>query len=445
MFEPLRFLHVADVGLDQPLGDVGLLPDPFRQLAEDATLIAFDQMVACAISRNVDCVLLAGNTFHEADQSPRARLNLVHGLGQLKDHDISVFVLPGPHDPEWAWRSIPNLPGNVTLLTSGDAEEGEPEIPVAILREGRVIATVTAGTLAQLSAEHETAIKSNGSVRSQPFRVGMLAAWPSEPISHSAEAVDLAGHLSPRGCDYLAVPISEPSQNRLGWSFEAGQTNNAKAGIAHYPGRLQALSERETGPHGGTLIEVDAGGEIRGTFLPLACVRRLRFETPIPPDATLEHIVETMCLQLEAETPQAGEQAWFITWMLSCCESLCGLSHDPQFQTQLIDSLPGCLGENDSIRIHHQVRFQESPALMEDRNPFADLLRLYREALGDSPADDPETFQWLRDAVMSDVRNLVDADWQARLMPLVARLDADDVLAKARGLGSDWFSKGADD
>lgn len=456
MFEPLRFLHVADAGLDQPLGDLGPLSEPWQSLVEDAALIAFEQMIAGAISENVDCVLLAGNTFHEADQSLRARLKLLDGLGKLNEHDISVFVLPGPRDPASAWRDIPNLPGNVTLLTSGEADDEESQIPVAILREGRVIATITAGTLSQLSAESEAdsgpeshtvgpVPSENGHPRSSPFRMGMLTAWPARPLPQNAAGHELADQLSACGCDYLAVPESDPSARQSGWWFEAGLTLNTRDGIAHHPGRLQAISARETGPHGATLIEVDTNGEIRGTFLPFACVRRLRLEVPVEPNATLEDIAEAMSRRLLEETEQAGEHAWFVTWILQGGGTFFESLGDLDLQSQLIDALPDSQGPNGCVSIHHRLQFQESPPPMADEEAVTDLERLYREALDNLLADDPAVIQLMSHAALSDITQLKDAHWRERLLPLVVELDPNAVMAKARSLGREWFREGSDD
>ena len=328
MFEPLRFLHVADAGLDQPLRDVGSLSPASRRLAEEATLAAFAQMVEGAIDRSVNFVLLAGNTFCEADRSLPARLRLLNGLQKLREHEIAVFVLPGRRDPASAWRAIPHLPPNVTVLTADESDEEEAATPVAMIREGRVIATITSGTLAQLSVgtgppssaedspEKETAVgptpSTNGRTAPTPFRVGLLAAWPNEP----ADDAQLAERLSACDCDYLAVPVSDGEARRLGWSFEAGQTLNTDAGIAHHPGRLQADLSPGNRTARGDAHRSGQGRRNPRHFSPLCRRQAVGISLPIEPDATLEELAQAMRSRLEEETAQAGEHAWFVTWIL---------------------------------------------------------------------------------------------------------------------------------
>lgn len=447
MFEPLRFLHAAEAALDVPLGDLPSLPDELRNLAEDATLLTFDRLVEKAISLKVDFLLLTGSTFREADQSLRARLHLLSGLGQLDEHGISVFVLPGPDDPESAWQDLPDLPANVTVL----AKDDELDVPVAVIREDRVIATITATSLSRTTppSEAEGAYdredvgpQSAGrdSIRSAPFRIGLLTEWPPECFPANADEHELGRQLSTLECDYLAVPDCDLKANARGWRFQSGQTVNTKDGIAHHPGRLQGLSERETGPHGATLIEVDKQGRIRGTFQPFAAVRRLRLEVPIPPEASVEDIAQEMISLLDAEKPAVNEQGWFITWILTGSGAALELLKARPAQAELLDLLPSESDRDQAISLHHQLRFQETSAPIGEAESSSDLARLYRESLGAALANDLGLFSNLADRVLSGLGDLGPEDWQDRLAPWVRDLDTGDILARAYALGREWFA-----
>ncbi len=442
MFEPLCFLHVADAGLDRPLRDVGPAGSAARRLADDATRIAFAQMIDGAIHRHVDFVLLAGNTFWESDRSLRARLELVAGLERLEEHGISVFVLPGRSDPISAWRAIPNLPNNVTLLAAEESDEDEPTTPVAMLRDGRVIATITPGSLAQLSGTSQPALpadesrppSANGQARPTPFRVGLLTDWPAE-----RSATPLAEELSDCDCDYLAVPAADRQARRSGWVFEAGATLDTRAGIAHHPGRLQAISPKETGPHGATLIEVDQAGKIRGTFLPFASVRRLEFCRSIAADATPEELAAAMQAQLNAETAQAGEQGWFVTWILKGTGAFFESLQEPDRQAAFLEALPQSPADHPDIQVEHRLRLEHSFAGQEHAS--SELERLFQEALKNTWADAAEPS--LMEEVFADLRELDNPEWRARLICLVDDLDPQEILTSARELGHDWFGEAA--
>ncbi len=458
MFEPLRFLHVADAKLDQPLKDTGPLSAVMQKSAEEASLIAFDQMIEGAISQNVDFVLLAGGTFCEADQSLRARLRLLSGLHLLNEHNIEVFVLPGASDPASAWRGIPDVPQNVSLLTVNEPNESEVADSVAIVREGRVIATLTAGTLVQLAnakpeipREFKTSSNgeatkpvpgTNGHSPKTPFRVGLLTAWAEHPVCESEEIVQ---NLSACQCDYLAMTPSDSHAHQIGWRFSAGQTLNTKMGIAHHPGSLQALNAEETGAHGATLIEVNQQGEIRGTFLPFAAAKRLRFLVPIDPQATLEEVTTSMRSLLKEETVQLGEQAWFADWVLQGTGEFFEALQDPFLQEKLLEPLPESPAEQHQIPIHHRLRYQASPVPLGQEEAKGDLERLYQESLESRLAEDPDLLLSLVEELQAEVVRFDHPEGTPRLQPLAAQIQLAHVSALSRSLGQEWFGDPADD
>jgi hypothetical protein len=442
MIEPLRFLHIADAALDVPLGDLTSLSEDLQSLAEDATLLAFDQAIQEAVARKVDFVLLTGSTFREDHQSLRARLGLISGLEELDELGISVFVLPGSLDPEPAWRDIPNLPANVTLL----AMDEESETPVAVLRAGRVIATISAIGFSRTnpipnSEGIDAKTSKSDSTRSTPFRIGLLAEWPETTLSVNTDKQELGRLLSMLDCDYLAVPLFEQRARPRSGDLEAGQTIATKHGIAHHPGRLQALSERETGPHGASLIEVDKQGQIRRTFLPLAAIRRLRLEVPVPPHGAVEDIAQAMLSQLIGEKPLANEQAWFITWVLKGSGAgLESLKARP-LQTDLLDLLPQKTAGDQRVSLHHQLRVQEIQGPIGDDDSLGELERLYRQTLDATLATGLGLFQTLANRVLSGLGDLGPENWQDRLADLVREVDPGDVSIRAHALGREWFAE----
>ncbi len=107
-FAPLRFLHAADVRLDQAIGEIPKLPPRLASIVQDATRAAFDRLIALAIEHEVDFVLLAGNTFVEADKSLAGRLALLDAFEQLNKSDIRRSCCPD--------RSTPSTPGSKSLI-----------------------------------------------------------------------------------------------------------------------------------------------------------------------------------------------------------------------------------------------------------------------------------------------------------------------------------------
>ena len=136
-FESLQFVHAANLYLDRQLKGTGPVPDHLQEILEDATIGAFEQVISTCVENQVDFLLLTGNSFDEAEKSLRARVALRDGFCRLAEEHIRVFVTPGRIDSADAWRAVPRLPGNVTLLLHRCEE------PVAVIRNERVIATIT--------------------------------------------------------------------------------------------------------------------------------------------------------------------------------------------------------------------------------------------------------------------------------------------------------------
>lgn len=170
-FEPQRFIHAANFRLDVPVSvqTTETLTDELRFAFEDATLHAFDEVIDACIRRDVDFLLLSGNVFIEADRSLRARLTLLKGFGRLDEHHIHVFVLPGDADPPEAWRSIPELPENVTVCYSSSPE------PMELYLKEQLSTTVSASMWLGEVDDFGIRVISKGGAGVQPFRIGVVS------------------------------------------------------------------------------------------------------------------------------------------------------------------------------------------------------------------------------------------------------------------------------
>jgi len=183
-------------------------------------------------------------------------------------------------DPLDAWRQIPDLPENVTLL------EGGPRGVVAVKRDDKVVARV--GTELVMPARKKARTLRDelrsASQRAVPFKIGVLASggelddatlqdWYPEGqpnvaafgTNHDARSAnsDAAGEGGRVvAVDYVALG-----------GGSARRTLARRRGIAHDPGPLQGRGPQQSGPRGCTLVTVEADGTLRCDFLPAASVR----------------------------------------------------------------------------------------------------------------------------------------------------------------------------
>jgi DNA repair protein SbcD/Mre11 len=455
-FEPLRFLHAANARLDQAIGETFPLPPRVASIVQDATRAAFERLIGLALDRKVDFLLLAGNTFVEAEHSLAARLALVDGLEQLAQESIRVFVLPGPLDPVDAWQQIPDLPTNVTIL------DGTSKGPVAFKREGKSIARI--GTSPRLphrkgrrASERELRSESQ---RPVPFAIGVLAT--------SADADDariLDAWSAGQEANYSTVAVNEavsgrPSDEILDspvdyLAFGAGRARRTFAkrkGIAHDPGSVQGCHPRETGPRGATLVGVESDGTVHCDFVPTASVRWERFSIPVdaaplnaatPLNATtVRHDLLRRCRTLlEEKRGETSENACIVEWVLrgtaAALEPFDAASCR-QFGQELNEAslLSGAEAVVHSLVIHAE------PETIGTRPGDDPLHADFAEALAAGHHGLPSVFASSL-AELAAPNQEWSQEWAARLQALALEAEQGAIDSHAQRFGSKLFRKAA--
>ena len=169
--KPLRLLHAANLQLDCPLRGIGHLNDEIREIVDVATLTAFDRLVTVSIDKDVDALLITGNTFDAHYASLAADVSLREGFGRLAERHIPVFVTPGTLDPVAAWNELPRMPDNVTFFSDIN------DVPVDLTDHGHLLATLFPVTADTSVEPEELANISQGRTNpkgDRPFSVGLL-------------------------------------------------------------------------------------------------------------------------------------------------------------------------------------------------------------------------------------------------------------------------------
>lgn len=115
-FRPMRFLHAAGLMLERPLLETGELAGDLAKTAAHATLFAWERLVDLAIAKDVDFVLLTGETFDFREASLAAEVAFRQGAQRLDAKEIPLIIAPGQLDSASGWAAIPALPENVTLF-----------------------------------------------------------------------------------------------------------------------------------------------------------------------------------------------------------------------------------------------------------------------------------------------------------------------------------------
>ncbi|PDO09595.1 MAG: hypothetical protein BLM47_11875 [Candidatus Reconcilbacillus cellulovorans] len=302
--KPFRFVHAADLHLDSPFSGVGPLPERLRERVFRSTFRAWDRIVALAIERQADAVLLAGDVFDSAERSLRARLRFLRGLERLADRGVPVFVVCGNHDPLETVRGGLSWPDNVVVFGADRAEE------VPVDRPGRgTVATVHGVSFAAPAVTDNLArLFSRG--RLDVCQVGLLHANVDGQPGHDPYAPCRLSDLLAARLDYWA--LGHIHDRRVLWEGPP----------IVYPGNPQGRNVKETGAKGCYWVEADESGQMTLSFCPTDDVRWFDVAVPLDGVSSLAGLRERLRERLNAVREEADGRGAIVRLTLTGRTSL---------------------------------------------------------------------------------------------------------------------------
>lgn len=374
-FEPLRFVHAANVFLDSPLGlspAFDSLDESLQRAIEDATLSAFANVVDHCIDRDVDFLLLGGNTFVETEYSLPARIALRNAWQQLAEAGIRLYVLPGTFDPPEAWTRIPEMPGCVTVLNRADTE------PLAVLRNGQLIAAIA------MANPIDRDDPSQSGEATGPFRIGL---GPLD-VDGSPLKLDtvLPSRLPAGFSPYQQVARPNTARlaellesNRLDYLAVAGIANRlllrSDSGLIHHPGTTQKLLPGTTDAGGCTLVEVESRDDVRCTTLPTATVRFQTIKLATDQEESRNDLLQAMQAHLDRLEPRPAERVRVIEWKPDDEVS-------PSDVHELLSELPAHMPDESGVAlVHHLAASPAGVPSGDEQTDDDELTDAYRREL----------------------------------------------------------------
>lgn len=239
----MKFIHAADLHIDSPLkGLDGYAGAPLERL-RGATRQAFLGLVAAAIERRVDLVVLAGDIFDGNWQDFRTGLFFREQLVRLTRAGVRVFIAKGNHDAEsQITRQLPAVEG-VHLFSSRGCETIRLD-DLGVALHGR--------SFPQRAVNEDFVSGYNPPVPGL-FNIGVLHTSLTGSPDHDPYAPTSVAALSACGYDYFA----------LGHIHARQVVQQADPRIV-FPGNLQGRHAKEVGAKGCELVTV-TGGRIEST------------------------------------------------------------------------------------------------------------------------------------------------------------------------------------
>ncbi len=228
-----KFLHAADIHVDSPLEGLDAHGDaPVEQL-RGATRLAFKALVDGAITERVAFVAIAGDLY---DTQPllASALFVRKELQRLADAKIPVVMVLGNHDNAGVAPKSLRLPEGVHVLPADRAGSISP-VPGVIVH----------GRSYPRRDCREDLVMSYPDPTPGALNIGLLHTALGDP-AHDDYAPTTPSALAARGYQYWA----------LGHVHRFSHIDRSGVPLV-FPGNLQGLHARETGPKGAVIVEYE--------------------------------------------------------------------------------------------------------------------------------------------------------------------------------------------
>jgi exonuclease SbcD len=285
------FVHAADLHLDTPFEGVRAGAPEVADALADASLAAFDSIVALALARQAAFVVISGDVYDGPERGVRAQLRFHRGLEELSAAGIPSFVVHGNHDPvETGWSAIRRWPPGVTVFPSHTVVEETVE------RGGQVIARIQGISYPRRDVRENLALRF--AVPGGPeLSVGVLHCNVGSSSEHA---------------DYSPCTVDQLVATRIGyWALGHVHRHAVVAGSPGgpwvvYPGNSQgrSLHPGERGPKGAVVAAVQGGAVVAVEHVACDAVRFEELSVPVGDLADAAELCEL--LRAEGERRLAG-------------------------------------------------------------------------------------------------------------------------------------------
>lgn len=287
-----RFAHVADLHLDTPFSGLARVEPELAERLRDASLRAWDNVVAECVARAVAFVVVAGDVYDGARAGVRAQLRFLRGLERLSAAGIEVFVVHGNHDPRGgAWPVVREWPRGVHVFGHERVEQRVVE------RDGRALAVVGGVSYREQRVTDNLALGFRRSARDAPH-VAVLHCNVGDDPAHGRYAPCSLDDLARAGQDYWALG-----------HVHARRVLREHGPAVAYPGNTQARHPNEPGPRGFLVVEVGPDRRFSPEFVPADAWRFATLELDVGGSRPVGSLPELEARLLERAAGLVGEHA----------------------------------------------------------------------------------------------------------------------------------------
>ncbi len=279
-----RFIHAADLHLEQPLSGLTQVSDSIRDRLIDAPVLAAERIFDAAIENKVDFVVLAGGVVSPLEASTHALSRLVRKFQRLEKQNIAVYWIGGTGAGADHWPKDAMLPANVHLFGSRSGDR------ITHHRGKEVVATL----------------------------IGFMGVEPAKirgkDIKIRADEGFTIGVARGRA---TAASLAKTKLNYWALGGRSAHETICDSPPSHDSGASQGRSPAESGAHGCTLVEVDTDGEIHSKQISTDVVRWHTEHITLPADAPVEDLKERLTERALILAENADQRTTLVSWQVT--------------------------------------------------------------------------------------------------------------------------------
>jgi exonuclease SbcD len=381
-----KFIHAADVHLDSPLRGLSRYESAPTESIRDACRRAFENLVDLAIEEKVSFVLLAGDLYDGDWKDYSTGIFLSRQMGQLGQHDISVFTVAGNHDAANRITKALDSPANMTILSSRKVETIRLD-DLAVSIHGRSFGTQHVDE--NLAAGFTAAEKGM-------FNIGLLHTSLDGREGHAVYAPCSIDDLRSKGYQYWALGHIHKQEfvSEDPWIV--------------FPGCVQGRHIRETGAKGCVLVTVEDGVVSAVDKCPLDVLRWTLCSVDLTDAAEMREVLERTRKAIENERLSVDGRPIAMRIRFEGATAISGeLAAYPERLEQQIKALGAEIAGDDLWieRVENAaIGKLDLDSTLSDDSAFGKLLK---EIL--STPDNPDEISGLKD-VVTDLRQKIPSE-----------------------------------
>ncbi|MHA6251635.1 metallophosphoesterase family protein [Oceanobacillus sp. CAU 1775] len=232
MNRDITFIHAADLHLDSPFKGLANTPEHIFKEIKESTFLALERLVATAIEKQVDFIVITGDLFDNEKQSLKAQIRLKKAFENLQENQINVYLSYGNHD---------YISGNIHEVAYPDNVYIFPDDTVrsfSFEKDGKALAAITGFSYVNRAVMQNKANEYRIQHPEATYQIAMLHGSIQGNNEHDTYAPFQLSDLTSKEFDYWALGHIHKREIL------------AKDPLIVYPGNIQGRHRKETGAKG---------------------------------------------------------------------------------------------------------------------------------------------------------------------------------------------------